>query len=162
MALVAMTTADTVDYVSDLDPAKTKKEVPLDPAKPDGPKKEVTVIAEGATTFKLKSLDVFLMGHIYDSASVLRGVQGSEEVGIHTRMNQTNIDAVRHGLAGFDNFSDVHGNAIKFETQKAVVNGRPYEVASDAVVNQLGIRLIQELGAEIKKMSEVAAAEEKN
>ena len=162
MALVAMTTADTVDYVSDLDPAKTKKEVSLDPEKPEGPKKEIIVIAEGATTFKLKSLDVFLMGHIYDSASVLRGVQGSEEVGIHTRMNQTNIDAVRHGLAGFTNFSDAHGNAIKFETQKAVVNGRPYEVASDAVVNKLGIRLIQELGAEIKKMSEVAAAEEKN
>ena len=33
MALVAMTTADTVDYVSDLDPAKTKKEVPLDSGK---------------------------------------------------------------------------------------------------------------------------------
>ena len=31
LALIAMTTADTVDYVSDLDPAKTKKEVSLDP-----------------------------------------------------------------------------------------------------------------------------------
>ena len=162
MALVAMTTADTVDYVSDLDPAKTKKEVPLDPAKPEGPKKEIIVIAEGATTFKLKSLDVFLMGHIYDSASVLRGVQGSEEVGIHTRMNQTNIDAVRHGLGGFTNFSDASGNAIKFETQKAVVNGRPYDVVSDKVMNTLGIRLIQELASEIKKLSEVSASEEKN
>ena len=162
MALIAMTTADAVDYVSDLDPAKTKKKAPLDPAKPDGPTKDVTVVAEGATTFKLKSLDVFLMGHIYDSASVLRGVQGSEEVGIHTRMNQTNIDAVRHGLAGFTNFSDAPGNAIKFETQKAVVNGRPYDVVSDKVMNTLGIRLIQELASEIKKLSEVSASEEKN
>ena len=160
MALIAMTTADTVDYVSDLDPAKIYDKPPA----ADGalPLKRTFKILPGATTFKLRPLDVFLMGHIWDSASVLRGVQGSDEVGIHTRVNQTNIDAVRHGLAGFDNFSDVHGNAIKFETQKAVVNGRPYEVASDAVVNKLGIRLIQELGAEIKKMSEVAAAEEKN
>jgi hypothetical protein len=102
------------------------------------------------------------MGHLWDSASVLRGVQGSDEVGIHTRVNQTNIDAVRHGLAGFSNFTDAKGNAVKFETQKAVVNGRPYDVVSDTVMNHLGIVLIQELGREIKRISEVTADEEKN
>jgi hypothetical protein len=134
----------------------------VDPANPEGPAKEVVVIGEGATTFKLRSLDVFLMGHIWDSASVLRGVQGSEEVGIHTRVNQTNIDAVRHGLAGLSNFADAKGSAIKFETQKAVVNGRSYDVVADSVMNCLGIVLIQELGREIKRISEVSAAEEKN
>ena len=71
-------------------------------------------------------------------------------------------DAVRHGLVGVSNFADAKGNAIKFETQKAVVNGRPYDVVSDTVMNHLGIVLIQELGREIKRISEVSAAEEKN
>ena len=42
------------------------------------------------------------------------------------------------------------------------MNGRPYDVVSDKVMNTLGIRLIQELAAEIKKLSEVSASEEKN
>ena len=78
-------------------------------------------------------------------------------------MNQTNIDvrAPRPRRAS-TNFSDAKGNAIKFETQKAVVNGRPYDVVSDKVMNTLGVRLIQELATEIKRISEVSAAEEKN
>ena len=90
----------------------------------EAPDVEVIQIDEGATKFKLKSLDVFLMGYIYDNASTLSGKQGTDEVGIHTRMNQTNIECVRHGLAGFMNFADAKGNQIAFKTQKAVVNGR--------------------------------------
>jgi hypothetical protein len=149
MALVAMTTHDTVDYVSDLDPAKTKEN-------------GKDVIAEGATVFKLKPLDVFLMGHIYDNASVLRGAPGSQEVGIHTRVNQTNIETVRHGLAGLDNFADAKGNAIIFKTQKASVNGRPYDVVEDRIMNMLGVRLVAELADKVKSISEVTKAEEKN
>ena len=163
MALIAMTTADHVEYVSDLDNCKKTEKKLLDvPEGADAQYKTEVSILPGATVFKLRSLDVFLMGHIWDSASVLRGVQGSEEVGIHTRVNQTNIDAVRHGLVGLTNFADAKGNAIRFETQKAVVNGRPYDVVADSVMNCLGIVLIQELGREIKRISEVSAAEEKN
>ena len=60
------------------------------------------------------------------------------------------------------NFADKTGNAVVYATQKVVVNGRPYQVVSDAVMNTLGIQLIQELAEQIKKMSEVTAAEEKN
>ena len=163
MALVAMTTADHIEYVSDLDNCKKTEKKLLDaPDGADAQYKTETIILPGATAFKLRSLDVFLMGHIWDSASVLRGIQGSDEVGIHTRVNQTNIEAVRHGLVGFEGFTDAKGNAIKFETVKAVVNGRPYDVAADSVMNRLGIVLIQELGREIKRISEVSTAEEKN
>ena len=85
MALVAMTTADHIEYVSDLDNCKKREKKLIDvPEGADAQYKTEIIILAGATTFKLRSLDVFLMGHIWDSASVLRGVQGSEEVGIHT------------------------------------------------------------------------------
>jgi hypothetical protein len=162
MALIAMTIADTVDYVSDKDPSKTYNKVLIDADDESKGFKSVEVVGEGATVFQVGPLDVFLMGHIYDNASVMVGKQGSDEVGITTRMNQTNIESVRHGLKGFKNFTDAKGSAIKFETQRAVVNGRPYTVVSDATMNQLGIQLIQELSVKIKTISEVSPALEKN
>ncbi len=155
-----MTTSDTVDYVSDQDPSK--KKVPQPAKDPNAEPAMTTVIEDGATTFKLKPLDVFLMGYIYDNASTLSGKQGTDEVGIHTRMNQTNIECVRHGLAGFVNFAEAKGNQVQFKTQKAVLNGRQYDVVSDEIMNMLGVRLVQELAGEIKKISEVSKAEEKN
>ena len=164
MALIAMTTSDTVDYVSDLDPSKKRVKKPGKASETGGeaPDVEEVVIEEGATTFKIRGLDVFLMGYVYDNASTLSGKQGSDDVGIHTRMNQTNIECVRHGLAGFTNFADAKGGQVAFKTQKAVVNGRAYDVVADAIMNMLGVRLVQELASEIKKISEVSKAEEKN
>jgi hypothetical protein len=162
MALIAMTTADAVDYVSNLDPSKVRKKVPVDENDVSKGTKTITVIGEGATVFKLKSLDVFLMGYIYDNASHLGRREGSDEVGIHTRMNQTNIECARHGIVGFTNFTDSKGGQVAFKTQTAVVNGRPYDVVSDEVMNLLGVRLIQDLASEIKRISEVSASEEKN
>lgn len=162
MALIAMTVSDTIEHVSDRDPAKKKTTVPIDERDPSKGVREETVIEEGATVFFLKPLDVFLNGYIYDNASSLVGKEGSSEVGIKTRVNQTNIDAVRHGLAGFRNFADAKGNQIAFKTQKDVVNGREYDVVADEVMDKLGLRLIQELASKIKDISDVTAAEEKN
>ncbi len=162
MALIAMTVADTVEHVSDRDPAKTRTLVPVDPSDPGKGTREEIAIGEDATVFYLSSLDVFLMGYIYDNASSLTGKQGDDTVGIHTRVNQTNIDAVRHGLKGFKNFKDKKGNHVTFRTVKVSVNGREYEVADDATMQHLGIQLIQELADKIKSLSEVTADEEKN
>ena len=162
MALIAMTTADAIDYVSDLDPSKRKTKVLRDQSKPEKGYIESWDIGPGATSFRLRALDVFLMGVIYDNASMLQGKEGSNEYGIQTKVNQTNIEAVRHGLIGFTNFRNSKGDAITLETQKAVVNGRPYDVVSDKVMNCFGIRLIQELAMRIKEISEVTPAEEKN
>ena len=162
MALIALAVSDTVQYVSDTDPAKIKKQVPIDSEDASKGIKTVTVIEGNATTFTLRPLDVFLMGYIYDNASVISGKQGEDVASIHTRMNQTNIDTVRHGLIAFTNFADQKGNAISLKTQKANVNGRPYEVVADDVMNMFGVRLIAEMATEIKRISEVSAAEEKN
>lgn len=162
MALIAMTTSDTIDHVSDLDPCKVKTKTLRDPADHTKGSDEVVTIKEGATVFKLRPLDVFLMGYIYDNASTLSGKQGSDDIGIHTRVNQTNIEAVRHGLAGFVNFTDRAGGVVVMKTQKAVVNGRSYDVAHDTIMNMFGVKLMQELAEQVKKISEVQPAEEKN
>lgn len=162
MAIKALTLSDTFEYVSDSDPSKVRTTVDVDPKDPAKGTKEVVEIKDGATVFGLKPLDVFLMGYIYDNASSLTGRQGSEEVGIHTKVNQTNVEAVRFGLAYFKNFKDDAGNDIKVKTVKASVNGREYDAASDDTIRLLGNRLVAELALQIKEKSEVGAEAEKN
>ncbi|MBY0560011.1 hypothetical protein [Hyphomicrobium sp.] len=162
MAIKALTLSETFEHVSDTDPSKIKKTVPVDPKDPAKGTKEEVTIEEGATVFGLKPLDVFLMGHIYDNASTLTGKQGSEDIGIHTRVNQTNIEAVKFGLAYFKNFKDEKGNDLVVKPVKAHVNGREYDAASDETLKHLGNRLIAELAREIKEKSEVTKDDEKN
>jgi hypothetical protein len=160
---MAMTTSDIVKYVSFRDPAKTAKLVPIDPEKPDGEKRAEWEIGPNATYFHLAPLDVFLMGHIYDNASTLSGQQGGAEIKIATRVNQTNIDAVRFGLVGLDNFhSDKTGANVVLKRIKAVHAGRKYDAVPDEIMTMLGVQLVSELADEIKRMSEVSAAESKN
>ncbi len=164
MALVAMTTADTVPFVSIRDPQAVLKDVPNDAKDPSkGSHKEVDRWEDGASVFQVAPLDVFLMGSIYDNASVLAAKQGSDEVGIHTQINKTNIDAVRFGLKAIpDDWKTKNGAVVSFTTEKAKVNGREYEAASVSVLNSLGINLIAEMADKIKSLSDVSVLEEKN
>ena len=68
MALIAMTTADSVDYVSDLDPSKTrvKTDKLVDPTDVSKGYVHDTVIKPGATTFKLRGLDARAAQHELD------------------------------------------------------------------------------------------------
>lgn len=163
MALFARTTVETADFVSTMDSAYEAKEVPVDPEDPTKGTKEEVTIGDDASKFKVGPLDVFLMAHIYDNASKLSGKQGSDEVGIETRMNKTNIDAVRFGLRALpDNWQSRDGKKIPYEVEKVTVNGREYVACKDAVLDSLGVRLIGEMAEKIKDMSEVSSGEEKN
>jgi hypothetical protein len=162
MAIRALTLGDTFEYVSDKDPCKQKQETQIDPK---DPKKGTVVdylIKDGATKFFLSALDVFLMGEIYDNSQTLTGEEGSNKIGINTKINQTNISAVRHGLRGWSDFKDDNGNDVKFTTTDIQVNGRDYKVASDAAMKMLGIRLVTELAGKIKEASEISPGDEKN
>lgn len=162
MALKALTVDTTVEYVSDMDPAKKRVMVPVDPNDKSKGEREEVQIEPGATVFKLKPLDVFLMGMIYDNASTLHGRQGDDTVGISTKVNQTNIDAVRHSLVGLENFTDEQGNPVKIAFQDVMVGGREYKVVADRTLNRLGIRLIGELASQVKEISEVKKEVEGN
>lgn len=164
MALIALTTADTVDFVSVLDGDAKTKLVPNDPNDhTKGTHPEVVGWDEGASVFKLSSLDVYLMGHIYDNATQISGKSGSDEVGISTKVNKTNIDAVRYGLVGIpDNFCTKDGRPVELRRKDTLLNGRKYQVVEDAVLDQLGLQLIGEMAGRIKAISEVQKAEAKN
>jgi hypothetical protein len=164
MALRAMTTAGTENFVSVADPSVTEKtKIFNDPADESKGFREVAAKwDEDASVFKVRPLDVFLMGYIYDNASTLTGKSGSEEVGIHTKVNQTNIDCVKFGLAALpDDFQTESGERIRMDTTKKTVGGREYNIAADKVIGSLGLRLISEMAQKIKDISEVTAAEEK-
>lgn len=162
MALIALSVSDTLDYVSDRDPSKVARKVQIDPNDAKKGHRTEYDIKEGASVFKLSALDVFLMGMIYDNANQISGKQGSDEIDLNTKLNQTNIDAVRHGLTGIENFHDKKGNLVVVETEKVKIGKRDYHVLTDKVMNTLGIQLIGELASKIKEISEVSVADEKN
>ena len=163
MALFARTTVETDTFVSTMDSAHSTKEVPVDPKDPTKGTKEEVTIGEGASCFEVGPLDVFLMAHIYDNASKLSGKQGSDEVGIETRLNKTNIDATRFGLRALpEDWASKDGVKVLYEVEKVTVNGREYVACKDAVLDSLGIRLIGEMAEKIKDMSEVSSGEAKN
>ena len=162
MALIGITRPETREYVSEGDPSRTVRKVPVDPADPAKGTREEIVHEDGATIFELGVLDVFLMGMIYDrSTSITRGGD-SEDVGFQTKVNQTNIETVRFGLKGWRNFKSPTGGDIAFAAEQRFVNGRTYQAVSDDCLNQLGIRLIREFAQEIKANSEVRGHEAKN
>lgn len=163
MALYARTTVSTTDFVSTMDSAYSEIEVPVDADDPTkGTKKKVT-IGDDASKFKVGPLDVFLMAHIYDNASKLSGKQGSDEVGIETRMNKTNIDAVRFGLRALpEGWASKEGKAVPYAVEKVHVAGREYVACKDEVLDSLGIRLIGEMAEKIKELSEVSSDTAKN
>jgi hypothetical protein len=156
---VGISVADAFDYVSNTDPCKRKVSDTS-----TGITKTETVIDEGATVFRLGVLDVFLMGMIYDSSSIIgRGVDTDVgQIDVKTRLNATNIDAVRYGLRGWTHFPDAQGNDIQFTTVDRIVQGRTYKAVTDECLSRLGIQLISELGQQIKTASEVGKAETKN
>lgn len=164
MALRAMTTAGTEDFVSTADPSVTEKTKIFNDPKDEtkGYREVAKVWDKDASVFKIRPLDVFLMGEIYDNASTLSGKTGSDEVGIHTKVNKTNIDTVKFGLVSLpDDFQTDKGERVRMDTTKVTINRREYDVATDRVLASLGLRLIGEMAAQIKEISEVTAAEEK-
>jgi hypothetical protein len=153
MAVKALTLGETFEYVSEKDPCKVKQTIEIVEGDPSKGTIDDWVIKEGATVFGLKPLDVFLMGYIYDNANTLTSRQGSDVVGIQTRINASNIDAVRFGLAYFKNFQLPDGSEAKVSFVDRNVNGRDYKAASDDTLQLLGIQLIQELAEKIGRAS---------
>lgn len=166
MALIGVSRSETFDYVSEHDPCRVTIEVPIDPENPEkGTRTEVDIAASeerGATIFKLSVLDVFLMGMIYDKTTSVTRTDDDAGVGIQTKINQANIEATRFGLRGWRNFQNREREQLEFLTEEKSLGARNYVVASDISLNRLGIRLVRELGQEIKQRSEVSGREAKN
>lgn len=162
MAIRALTLSAVLTHVLTSDPSRTVPKVPVDPEdESKGFKWGEPVIGDDATVFSYRPLDVFLMGHIYDRASILsQAADGQTD--LKTRINETNIDAVRYGLTGLKNFIGDDGNEVVFKTVTRVINGREYQAVADEILVMLDVNSISELAGKIKEASSVKKATEKN
>ena len=162
MAVTGITRSDKTDHVLDSDPAKRR--VPLEVPRIENGEKitEEVVIDDDATFFECGVLDLFLMGMIYDQATQVSRAEEDGLLQVNTRLNRTNIDAVRFGLKGWRNFCDAAGDEIPFKTVEKNVDGRKYRAVTDDCLTRIGIRDIQELAGVIKEQSELTKAEAKN
>lgn len=115
-----------------------------------------------ATTFVLGALDVFVASNIFDkNLTVMRGATGQPE-GTRFHFNEVMLELARFGLKNWRNFKDSDGNDIPFATQKRIVNGKEYTVASDTSLAMIPFPVLMEIGMEVEKVNNVTKVEAKN
>ncbi|QIG66822.1 hypothetical protein EVB27_153 [Rhizobium phage RHph_TM16] len=162
MAVKALVLSTVLTHVLSTDPSRKVVTKPVDPEDASKGTKTEIVIDADATVFSYKPLDVFLMGYIYDRASIL-SQSGDGSTDMKTRLNETNIDAVRFGVTSIANFLEADGsNHVQFKMVKRVVNGREYDAIPDEVLIKLDAGAIGELAFKIKEASSLQKEDEKN
>jgi hypothetical protein len=152
MALVALSNRDNVRYISLRDPSRSTDD-----------KGAETIDETTATVFVLRSLPVAAMATVYDSSMNMRAATEdgkTKNVDLNMTINQSNLETVRLGLVGWQNFVDDNGADVEFkrEGNAGAVNWR---VAPESL-NHLDVDLVQELANEIKAMSRVTKQLQKN
>lgn len=178
MALIGISKHERWDYVSTLDSGRVLYpetiEDPDDPAQPatDQPRSrphpkagQVDIAASreaGATIFFLGALTVNQRAYITDKTGVVQEWGDNGARFVH-RQGLRNLEAVRLGLRGWENFSDPSGDAIPYETtQRAIGSETPMPVPTDDTIGRLGIYLVNEIGEEILNKNAVAETMQKN
>lgn len=141
MSLTAIDLGETLDYTSQFD---TDKESP--------------------TIFKIGVLDSLIMSKISDSLTVYEVDMENPDKNPATRFNysQRQIEVVRFGLKGWENFKDKQGKDVQFRTKSLNYAGKNYEVVSDQSLSCLAFMLIQELAEVIFKQNRLSVEERKN
>lgn len=110
-----------------------------------------------ATRFTLGVLDVFIRARIFDGSTTI-----NEEGLLSLKHTQMNLESVKFGLRGWENFKDEKGNDIPFETVTQIVNGRKYEVVTDECLGRLNLPVISEIGQAIRDGNSLAEDVVKN
>jgi hypothetical protein len=162
MAIKALVLSTVLTHVLFNDPSRRSVTSPVDPDDASKGSKTDVVIDADATVFSYKPLDVFLMGYIYDRASIL-SQSGDGSTDMKTRLNETNIDAVRFGITAISNFFEADGvTQVPIKFVKRMVNGREYDALPDEVIIKLDAGSLAELAHQIKEASTLKREDEKN
>jgi len=73
------------------------------------------------------------------------------------------LEIVRFGLKGFENFTDAAGNKLNFNTVVRSLGGpHTYKVVADSIIKIIPSQIINEIGAEILRLSQLNEEETKN
>lgn len=158
MAIRAINTAATKDYVSELDTAIDDNGKPL----PE------------ATIWKLGAMDSYIQAHANSKAtsySVKEGVditalKGKDDVASSMEYSMDAhalfIETCRFCIRGWENFEGPDGTNIEFKTVKTNLRGRTYEVVDPDLLAMVPSDIIQELYVEIETMSNMSEEDSKN
>ena len=107
-----------------------------------------------ATTFKLKALTVAEEGRIRDSLASVNPTESTVSV----RSGTHELEILRAGLVGVENFFDAAGGEVPFESVR--IGKR--EVVSDKFLARLAPKHRQEIAEAIMERNTVTDAERKN
>lgn len=72
------------------------------------------------------------------------------------------LEIARYGIKGFENLKDSVGNVVQFSTIPRQLGPYSYKVLSDSILKTIPSQVINELGAEILRMSKLSEEETKN
>lgn len=115
---------------------------------------------EEQTIWKIGVLDSLTIADI--SQMDVEFDPGSKEQKIRANIAGRELDNVRYGLKGWNNFKDAKGQEIKAMFNTISKGGRSAQTLHDNCLKQIPPRIIQELAEEIKKSNELSEVEEKN
>ena len=104
------------------------------------------------TWWILGPLDVNCRAFIGDNQTILV-MDASGGNGILTRAATRNLDAVRLGLKGVENFKDPSGSDIKLDFVDRVIGGKVYKVVSDEFISKIPPIIVAELGDKIMELN---------
>ena len=120
---------------------------------------------EPKTIFKLGVLDSRVRAELEDEATSFEVSSPSapeEQSKATLGLNRRNIETVRFGLKGMENFQDAKGNPVKFDTISLSKYGKNYQVVTPQILQMLPFEVIMELAGEIRRDNWMSEQERKN
>lgn len=140
MAIKALTLSSVKVIESALDPARGTAE---------------------ATRFTIGAIDAFVSAYVTDRMLTF---SDNDAGGIQTaqvKMNEADLEVVRFGLRGWENFQDARGNDVEFRTVERILQGKKYAVVDNDCLARLQQELIRELAREIRAINVVTEEDAK-
>lgn len=142
MALIGIDPSEVLEYISKKDP---------DPKNP--------------TVFKLGVVDSLTIAKIEDNLTVFTIDPNNPEAKTDTKMStgKREIELIRAGLKGWDNYKDKKGADIPFTTTYSRAGGSTkIEIPNDDTIKRLSTIIVKELSGEIYNQNKVSDDERKN
>ena len=115
---------------------------------------------EEQTVFKIGVLNSLTMAEI--SKMDVEFDPGSKEQKVRANIAGRDLDYVRYGLKGWENFKNAQGDEIKAIFNTISKGGRSAQVLHDNCLEQIPPRIIRELSLVILKENNLSEDEEKN
>ena len=117
------------------------------------------------TKWKIGVIDSFMMSEIQDMITTFeidRMGGPNSPAKNHLCLNMAQMEAVRYGLKGFENFVDSTGSVIPFQTEKRVIGGKSVSVITEEILRQIPHDILMELGRHILDKNKFSEEEVKN